>query len=211
MSIKNNFRSVLILLALLSSFAVAGEGTYVTVEYQLAFPGKTMKDFVDTPGYSGFNLEFAQLVTPYIALGGSFGWNNFYDEWERQAYDVEEVGSGDHAGGYVASRWRQIDAMPVMFKTAFIYDNAQVVVPFVSAGIGAYFMRTREIVGPISTDVSSTHFGLRPEAGMYFMFGAVGIKASGAWNAVFKNSSQDADGMSHWNLGLGVTFAPARY
>ena len=204
MNSKKILLSVILSLFIVTS--VAAEGTLVSIEYQLAFPGKTMKDFVDKPAYSGFNLEFSQLITDYFALGGSFGWNNFYQEWDRQTYQLEDV-----TGSYIASRWRQIDAMPVLFKTSFVYDNAQTVVPFASLGIGAYFMRTRQIVGPISSDVSSTHFGLRPEAGLYFMFGAVGIKASGAWNAVFNKSSQDADGMSHWNLGLGVTFAPSRY
>ena len=194
-----------ILLLILSTIGFAQGGSYVTVEYQLGFPGKKMSNFVEKPAYSGFNLEFTELITPYLGLGGSFGWNNFYQEWDRQAYSVASLPNAN----FIASRWRQIDAMPVLFKTSFIYDNAQVVVPFASVGIGAYFMRKREIVGPISSDRSSTHFGLRPELGAMFMFGGVGIRMSGAFNGVFNNG--DATGMSHWNLALGVTFAPSRY
>ena len=207
MIIQKRFIISTVLVLLISQLSFAQGESYVSLEYQLGFPGKTMKEFVDQPAYSGFQLEFAQLITPYIALGGSFGWNNFYEDTPRQAYQVEDT-PGMY---YVARKWRQIDAMPVLFKTSFIYENGQVVVPYGSLGIGAYFMRKRSITGPISSDRSSTHFGLRPELGAMFMFGGFGIRTHVAFNGVFNNSRLDAYGMSHWNLGLGVTFAPSRY
>ena len=199
--IKNSYALLLLLsiISLTSKASAQTNGGMFSFEYQIGLGTPSLNNFIDEPSFLGFNFEGAYKLTDYFMIGGSVGWNEFVKTFERRKILVQD-------GGYIAKEWRRVDVTPLLFKATLFYDSETPIKPYISAGIGPWFLRERYIVGPLSSDISSVNFGIRPEIGTFIVFNQFGLRFSAAFNGIIDNTDEIVD-VAHWTINMGIVFA----
>ena len=201
LSATKNIRVLLLLLLIFvtTTLFAEGNGGMMMFEYQIGVTAPSMSEFIDEPSFLGFNFEGAYKLTDWFMVGGSVGWNEFTKTIERRKVTTPN-------GGYYAKEWRRVDVTPLLLKGTMFYDSETPFVPYLSVGVGPWFLRERYILGPLSKDLSSVNFGIRPELGTYLYWDPIGIRISAAFNGIIDNTDEIED-VAHWTFNIGIVFA----
>lgn len=175
-----------------------------SVDYQMGLTTGEARDFVSKYGTRGFSVSGEAFMTDKITLGGSIGWNGFYEKFPRRTY---HIGEGSDITGVKSN---SIYTLPIMVTGGYYFLPDAFIQPYAKLGVGVVYAETRTDIGYVYVADEEWRFGITPEVGVYVPFGIdsnVGLIAKAKWNVVFYNA-HDISTLSYFNfnIGLGFTF-----
>ncbi|MBU2553775.1 MAG: hypothetical protein KKF98_04890 [Bacteroidetes bacterium] len=196
--VKNIFVAAAMLF--LSTTAFAQGGGMWNFDWNMAFPMGSTTDFVNQPTLRGFSLEGRGYVTDQITIGGIAGWTVFY---QNNGWTQEPVGETGTIHGY---QRRYLNVMPIMV-TGHYYFSQGSIMPYIGAGLGTYYIESRDFMGLYYTQGKDWHFGVAPEAGLVMYLGSssnTGINLNFKYNMAAKTKNEDA--YSWLGINIGITY-----
>ena len=155
---RNLYITILMVLAGISASA---QGSMFGMSYQMALPVGTTADFISTFSGRGFGIDYKGYVSPDVTVGGSVGWNVFYEAKPEATYFLD--------GGNTAvtgQQWRYINSFPFLLTVDYFlgdYGDPRI---FVGGGVGAYRIYERTDMGIYTIEPREWHFGIAPEVGV---------------------------------------------
>ncbi len=168
---------------------------YYSLNWDIALPLGGLKDFTGDASLRGGNFNVQVFLTDNIAVGGTFGWNNYYELKDRASYLLEP------GLAVTASTYRYSYSMPIMANGYYHFMPDGMVQPFAGLGIGALYATQHSIVQDLDFWNEQWGFLLMPEVGAFIPFGndaPFGAKASVSYQ--FSTNNFTALGEEHNNL-----------
>ena len=191
---------IAIWLGLMSGTAFSQGGGIWNFNWNTGFPLGSTTDFVGQPTARGFSVEGRGFVTDQITLGGIAGWIVFYEEvgWVTENQGTTTI------NGF---KRRYLNAMPIMMTGHYYFTTGQIQ-PYIGAGLGTYYIETRDFMGIYYVRGKDWHFGLAPEVGVVFPFGNsnTGVNINFKYNWAAKTKSNPSDSWLGINVGLSYLF-----
>ncbi|MFK5856894.1 MAG: OmpW family outer membrane protein [Bacteroidota bacterium] len=170
-------------------------------DWSMGFPMGDMKDFTEQPSFRGFQIEGRSFVTANIAVGGMGSWNVFYENfgWTTQYTDDNKT-----IYGY---KRRYLNVMPLMV-TGHYYFGQNGIQPYIGAGLGTYYIESRDFMGIYYVQGKDWHFGIAPEIGILMPVGMgnTGININFKYNMAAKTKEQQSYTWLGVNVGLSYIF-----
>lgn len=197
---KNKILLIGIFLMLFGVSSFGQGGGFWNFNWNMGFPmGTESTDFIDQPSFRGFSIEGRGFVTNTITVGGIAGWNVFYENF---GWTTEYLENNKTLYGY---KRRSLNIMPLMV-TAHYYFLQGSVQPYIGAGLGTYYIESRDMMGIYYLQDKGWHFGLAPEVGVVMPFGSsnAGINVNFKYNLAAK--TKDYDGYSWLGINVGISY-----
>jgi len=115
----------------------------VNLGYNVNVPTGSFRDFINHPGYKGFNLGLAYPVNDQLSLGLNFGYNDFYQKYPRQVYNN---GKGSDISAVLSN---SIQQLPLLVTANYALIKEGIVRPYVGAGAGLNFISFDQYLGEL--------------------------------------------------------------
>jgi len=190
-------KNIFLILALLTTYAVANAQSHTSVQYTMGIPFGDLKDHTKNVSGRGVTIEFHGEITTKISLGTSFGYSCFYD---RMPYGSYTDGTATISG----IQYRYNNMIPMLVNGQYWLTDG----PFktyVGFGVGTLYNLRNTDMGMYTIEENNWHFLMSPEAGIVFeMNASTGIKLNAKYDSAFKTS--DADAFGNLNLSIGFIF-----
>lgn len=156
------------------------------------------RDFAGGFSWGGFTFDGRQRVYDRLAVGVSLGWQYFH----YKSYRTTTVGNLTVTG--VQARQQTVFPMLATLHYSF-KDDAQVAMPFVGLGLGAYAVNRLVDIGPAArfTD-NSWHLGFAPEVGVALPGRSGSMLVACKFHYAFK--TDDAPKQTYFNFSVGGAF-----
>jgi opacity protein-like surface antigen len=194
-------KKILYIFLILSGIAttqVNAQQRFFSLQYSIGFGSGDVGDFISSASFRGISMEFREMVTPQIGVGGEVGWNVFY---ERRAYDSYTSGAQTLTG----VQYRYINAVPILAAVDYYFKPEEKINPFVGLGIGTLYNKRNTDMNLYTIETDVWQFALRPEAGVRVMASDnVEFILVGKYFNGFKTS--DSDGQSYFTFNIGMVF-----
>ena len=170
---------------------------YSSINYGIAIPMGSTADYISNPSFRGFSFEFGRFLTDDLSIGFLISWNVFYEGFERDTYEFENL-------RITGKKYHYINAFPLMAAGRYHFMPGSAFRPYAGAGIGAYIINRTTDMGLYRDQNKNWHFGLYPEAGFLLQMGNEAFFNVG----LRYNIATKSGGESHSWLGIqtGVSF-----
>jgi outer membrane protein len=191
-----NLLRVLFISAMLGGVHQIQAQEYASIQYVVAIPTNDLRDYISETSFRGAAIEYHSKITPNIALGGSIGWNSFY---QKNPYGTYEDGTASLSG----IQYRYSSAMPLYISGLYFFKEENTFDPFVGLGIGAVYTIRDTDMGIYRWEEDTWNFSLRPEVGLMFAIkDRVGAKLALRYNQAFK--TDEMKDQSFFSFAIGV-------
>jgi len=180
----------------LATSAIAQE-SFMSWQYSIGFGSGDLKDFVGKTSWRGVTYNYNKLVNDGVTIGLEIGWNAFYEEKEAALYTR---GDWDFYG----KQYRYSNQVPLLFTIGYypMYDDD--FTPFVNVGIGTMYSEDRVTMGTYDIYRDAWPFTLKPELGVQFQTGGLGLSLSSKYYYGFKTN--DLPSQSFFTINIGFVF-----
>lgn len=194
--------------------------SYVNIFYSYAIPAGDFKSsFINRNSPRGAAIETMRYVNENLALGASFGFQDFYQKEPRDLYVLSD------GSDISAVRSRSVQTMPILFKATYFPvklkpaeirqfggpkpKNEFQAIPYISLGAGPNFVWYQQLLG-IFTNVDDFKFAFAAQTGLgvKFPFGSTlqnGLVLEGNYNLMPFNQFV-MNNVNHFNFRLGFQF-----
>lgn len=155
-------------------------------------------NFVGETSLRGAQFEFRNFLTSNFSLGGSIGWQGYQEYEPRETYPIDN-------GAITTDLTKFVYTLPVLFNAHRYFQVSDNVLPYIGAGIGAKYSRHAIYYSIYTTEENKWGFAVRPEIGVIFPIGGVGIQlaADYLW-ATNDSATLDFGSTSSLNFRLGM-------
>jgi len=186
----------IILFICVTSVTVAQE-SYSSWQYSMGFGSGDLHDYISKASFRGVSFTYTKLVNDGIGVGLELGWNTFY---EKKPYDTYTRGNFDLSG----KQYRYSNHVPLLFTISYYAMPDNDFTPYGGLGIGTMWSERMVTVGTNSYYLDAWPFTLRPELGILFDTGGIGLSLSGKYYYGFKTG--DLPEQSFFTLNIGLVF-----
>lgn len=201
---KNIMKSLVLFFTILCIRAQAQElasKSMVGISWEVALPSGN--DYLSEPSFSGWRLEYRQLVRSSMSVGIAMSWNT-YDEYA----DSKTYTSSGGSSAVTTDMIRQLYTVPITL-TGHYYPGikGRPVQPYIGLGLGAQYAQQNTYFNIYEVTEYNWGFVARPEVGILFRLGPSpvrGMLAAGYNIATNKNEAFQQNGMNHFAFTLGV-------
>lgn len=167
---KHNQFIGLLLCFLFSTPLVQAQGgkTKANIQYQYGLPlGSFKSDLISEASPRGFSADILYHFSPKFALGGGFGFQDFFQKNPRDLYKLTD---GSDISAVVTNT---IQIIPLVAKGTYypLADNQKALQPWVSLGLGASLVSYGQYLGQFGGKSASVHFAGQTGAGLKIAFG----------------------------------------
>ncbi len=168
-------------------------------DWNMGFPmGSESTDFISQPSFRGFSIEGQGFVTNTITVGGYGAWNVFYEDfgWQTEIHDNVSI------YGY---KRRSLNVVPLMVTGHYFFLQGSIQ-PYIGAGLGTYYIESRDNLGIYYIQGKAWHFGFAPEVGIVMPVGMgnTGINVGFKYNMAAK--TKDEAGYSWLGINIGLSY-----
>ncbi len=176
----------------------AAQSSLFTIAYSTAAPLGSTGDYISNYSWRGMSIEGRYFIQTNMSLGFYTAWNVF----NQSLTDHEQ----DFGNGFLyGKQYRYINAYPILMVGHYHFLPNSAVRPYLGAGIGTYSMNRRTEMGLYYSETKSWHFGVQPEAGLWFDVAPyVNLMIAAKYNYAVKTNKSDA--YSFLNINIGMTF-----
>jgi len=158
MKMRKLYFTILLGFLSLTSFS---QGSMFGMSYQMALPVGSTSDFINTFSGRGFGIDYKAFINPEVAIGGSIGWNVFYEAIPEGTYEFDD-GNGAISG----QQWRYINSFPFLLTADYFFGDYGDPRFFAGGGVGAYRIYKRTDMGIFSVEPREWAFGIAPQVGV---------------------------------------------
>lgn len=195
----NRFKIYFTIIVIAVTFAYAtAQSSLFTIAYSTGTTlGKT-NDYINNYSWRGMSIEGRYFIQSDLSLGFYAAWNVFNQSLTDHEQDFEN-------GVLYGNQYRYINAYPILMVGHYHFLPNSAVRPYLGAGIGTYSMNRRTEMGLYYSETKSWHFGVQPEAGLWFDVAPyVNLMVAAKYNYAVKTNKSDA--YSFLNINIGMTF-----
>ena len=105
-------------IVLLSSTMMTAQQSRTSMTYAVGFATGDLGNFISQPSWRGFNVELLKMTSTKIGVGGSFGWNVFYQEND---FDTYTKGTASLSG----KQYRYSNNLPILANVDYYMNPGQ--------------------------------------------------------------------------------------
>ena len=174
----------------------------MNINYAVNTPvGSFKSDLVNKASFRGWNANILYGVTEKLSLGLEAGFNDYYQKYPRQVYDIK-------GGTISAVLTNSIQTVPLMIKGRFNLASSGIVQPYIGVGAGGNFVSYNQYLGEFASGKSGIYFAASPEAGIMIPFSKHGASAftAGAKYNFMPYTYGDAKNLNNWGVYAGIKF-----
>ncbi|HZV44547.1 MAG TPA: outer membrane beta-barrel protein [Saprospiraceae bacterium] len=144
---------------LLAATTATAQNTRTSMTYAVGFGTGDLGDFNSQVSWRGFQIDMHKMLDLKMGLGGSFGWNVFYDEKD---YDTYTDGTASLSG----KQYRYTNALPLLASFNYYMNPGQKANFFVGLGTGVTYIRRNTDMNLYTIEQEAWAFTLAPEIGI---------------------------------------------
>lgn len=176
------------------------------INYTYGMPvGGFKSDLIDKASPRGFSADMLYSISPNIAIGGATGFQDYYQKYPRQVYDL------DKNSQVSAVLTNSIQQVPLLVKASFTPAGlgSFPVQPYLTAAAGVNFINFDQYLGEFGSRDASTSFTARAGAGIIIPVasnGSAGIKLGANYNYT-PYTRNGYNGLDTWDLQAGLYFS----
>ncbi|MES2649331.1 MAG: outer membrane beta-barrel protein [Bacteroidota bacterium] len=178
----------------------------VNLMYNYSMPMGALKDDVfNNNSPRGFNADVLYWFQPKWSIGGSFGFQDYYQKNPRQVYKLSD---GSDISAVLS---QSMQTIPVMVKAMYMpgAESSSIIKPYFSAGAGVNLVTFSEYLGEFSSlNNNAAKFTAQAGAGVKFALGKndkAGILIGANYQYTPYNK-YDIKSINSINLQAGVQF-----
>ncbi len=177
-----------------------------SLNYQVNVPVGSTRDFISNSSFEGANFSWAYFVTPTIALGVDFSYNNFEENIGQKVYRPSE------SMAINAAQHRYTQVFPLKLQAKYFFTNDSFIKGYAGLGIGALSSGQHIVVQDLGEWHNTWGFLLSPEIGMLIPFGyespfGANVTAGYNWStnkSTLGNTDMKNRQTFYFNVGLYV-------
>ena len=148
-----------VIFAAFGSMAFAQETSLWSLTYNMSVPMGKTTDFIEKTSFRGIALEGRQFIDNNFSIGGSVGWNTFYEKKDKLTTQIENI-------TFTGTHYRYLNAFPIFVNAAYYLNEGSYVRPYAAANVGLIVTEYRNDVGLYTVQEKPAKFGLAPEVGV---------------------------------------------
>jgi len=171
--------------------------SYSSWQYTMGFGSGDLHDYISKASFRGVSFNYTKLVNNGLGVGLELGWNTFY---EKKDYDTYSKGNFDVSG----KQYRYSNHVPLLFTLSYYAMPDNDFTPYGGIGIGTMWSERMLTMGTNSYYLDAWPFTLRPELGIMFDTGGIGLSLSTKYYYGFKTG--DLPAQSFFTLNFGLVF-----
>ena len=174
----------------------------MNLNYSVNVPTGNFNEYIGKTSFRGWNASVVYRVTERFAIGGTVGFQDFYEKNDRALYKTAD---GSDISAVVSN---SIQTIPVLATVQYTLTSSELVKPFVGVGAGANFIMHSQYLGQFANDHNKLGLAVRPEIGVFIPImreRETGLNISGAYNFMPYNEA-GVKNLNSWAIGLGAKF-----
>lgn len=141
--------------------------SYYTFSWNIAFPLGDLNDWVNQPGFAGFDFGGRYKVTNSLYAGFNIAWQRIAKIYEDETFTIPEKGIAINAENY-----RFTWMVPFQAVIAYHLNPGKMISPYLGLGIGGDYMEHHMMIQEYDIYETAWDFSLTPEIGLLAKFGA---------------------------------------
>ena len=188
---------LIVLLALAVAPHALAQGMLTSLTWCPSFTAGETRNLIGDATWRPFGIDIKGFMTPQVALGVSFDWRMF----DTVTDEIIEIEDG-HVSGI---QNRRIYATPVLITSSYYFrsfKNYPRYIPYVSGGLGAYWVENKLEIGIYTEQTREWEFGVALELGTLVEFSYGYALLNLKYNHPFASEGQEA--VSFLSLGIGI-------
>lgn len=164
-SMKLWILTMIAFLGVQSAFAQVRSPLSINVDYSIAQPFGSLKDYTDKTSFRGWRAGIQYQLNDQLAVGLRSGYQQFYQRLPRAVYPTK---SGDIS----AVQSRSLEVTPILATVQYQLTKPDAaVIPYVGLGVGTVNMLYNKYWGEFTDRDNSWQFAASPEVGINIPFG----------------------------------------
>ena len=179
-----------------------GQEMLVSFNYNPATGYGDLNAFANGTSWKGWSIEGRKFLVDEVSFGAYLGYNGFFEERDRDLYDIDNTTIN-------AKTWRYVYSLPIL-ATAHYYVGEGVVRPYLGLGVGLYYLEQEIQFGILRISEDYWKFGLAPELGFFIPFGVgsnVGTLLNAKFHQVFYNEGNIGNlNYINYNIGIAIGY-----
>ena len=175
----------------------------INLNYNVATPTGSFKDFVDKTSYRGWTGNLLYGINNKLSVGFGTGYQDFYQKYPR---DVYKLNDGSDISAVVSN---SVQTIPLLLLAQYNLLPGKVIQPYVGVGAGGNLVMYKQYLGEFASSSNKFQLAVRPEAGFFIPLrkdlSTAGIQVNGNYNYMpYKYNG--LDNLNNWGVGIGVRF-----
>lgn len=187
---------LVIVFAAFGLYSFAQETSVWSFTYDMSIPMGKTKDFIEKTSFRGIALEGRQFIDNNFSLGGSVGWNVFYEKKDKITTELDNITlTGTH--------YRYLNTIPIYVNAAYYLNEGSYIRPYLAANVGLIVTEYRNDIGLYTIEETPAKFGFAPELGIFIETeGGTGLTL----NLKYNIGTETTDTEAYSSLGINVGF-----
>ncbi|HBH06170.1 MAG TPA: hypothetical protein DDX92_06180 [Flavobacteriales bacterium] len=187
---------IIVTVILLVGFQVSGQN-FFGFSYNTALPLGETNDFVDNYSWGIGGLEWKKFMNDNVAIGMSFSWQVFRNKVNRGTVQVDDNTTVN------GTQLRYLNFFPVTATATYHFNPEGSVIPYGTAGVGAYRVLQRFDISGFVFDENTWNFGFYPEIGVIVPSGG---NVNFWFNTRYHYILEAGDSFQHQFLNFNIGF-----
>jgi len=150
---------LIVIFAAFGSMAFAQETSMWSLTYNMSIPMGETADFISKTSFRGIAVEGRQFIDNNFSIGGSVGWNTFYEKKDKLTTEYENI-------TFTGTHYRYLNAFPIYVNAAYYLNEGSYIRPYLAANVGLIVTEYRNDVGLYTIQEKPAKFGFGPEVGV---------------------------------------------
>jgi hypothetical protein len=164
-SLKNGILLIIACMGMQTAFAQMRSPLSVNVDYSIAQPLGSLKDYTDKTSFRGWSAGLQYHLNDRLSVGLRSGYQEFFQKLPRAVYHID-------GGEISAVQTRTLQVVPLLATVQYqLAKPDAVVIPYVGLAAGAASMEYNKFYGEFSDKYTNWQFMASPEIGINIPFG----------------------------------------
>ena len=198
-------KRVIIIALIIGAFNLNGKAQgqsdlQLSMSYNIAVPMGDFSDYINLTSFRGMNVQLDYYISDKISIGGSIGWNGFYQKKERESYSFD-------GGAVNGVRYNYFYQLPLFLKVQYRFMDEGDITPYAALSVGGIYTEHETYLGYIGFSDETWSFATAPELGALMMLGQSGweFKVAATYNINFYNRN-NLNTIQNLGIGLGFNY-----
>ena len=172
----------------------------LSLNYNIGIPIGEFNEYIGIASFRGMNIQLDYYMSDKLSIGGSIGWNGFYQKKDRESYYRDNVALN-------GVRYNYLYQLPLYLKVQYILNDERSIMPYIALSAGAHYIEQETYIGYVGIADEFWKFGVAPEVGALALLGQSGwhFKLAAAYHITFYNEN-NINTLQNLGINLGFNY-----